>query len=122
MNDLLSDERRVRWLIVGACSVGSGKSTLLKAILGEVEQISGLRRMIPDLRVAFCDQEPWLLDQSIRDNIMGALPYDEAWYNMVVDACALTQDINGLAKGDDTGVGSQGSAMSGGQRSRIVSD
>lgn len=101
--------------------MGSGKSTLLKAILGEVEQVSGFRRIRPNLRIAYCDQEPWLLDQSIKDNIVGSLPFDREWYDTVVDASALLQDITGLPKGDDTGVGSSGSAMSGGQRARIVS-
>ncbi|SPO07061.1 related to ABC multidrug transporter [Cephalotrichum gorgonifer] len=100
--------------------VGSGKSTLLRAILGEVEQTSGSRRVRPNLRIAYCDQEPWLLDQSIRENIVGSLPFDEEWYETVVAASALTQDIAGLTKGDDTGVGSGGSGMSGGQRARIA--
>ncbi|GAB1316363.1 hypothetical protein MFIFM68171_06573 [Madurella fahalii] len=100
--------------------VGSGKSTLLKAILGEIENITGTRRMRRGIRVAFCDQEPWLLDQSLKENIVGSLPFDPEWYGRVIDACALAQDIEGLAKRDDTGVGSGGSALSGGQRSRVA--
>ena len=101
--------------------MGSGKSTLLKAILGEVQLISGFRSVRPALRVAYCDQEPWLLDQTIKENIVGSLPFDQEWYDTVVDASALLQDITGLPKGSDTGVGSSGSAMSGGQCARIVS-
>lgn len=101
--------------------VGSGKSTLLKAILGEIEHISGTRQMRRGLRIAFCDQEPWLLDQSVKENIIGSLPFEEEWYGRVVEACALGQDITGFAEGDDTGVGSGGSALSGGQKSRVVS-
>ncbi|EAQ84525.1 hypothetical protein CHGG_08539 [Chaetomium globosum CBS 148.51] len=100
--------------------VGSGKSTLLKAILGEIEHISGTRQMRRGLRVAFCDQEPWLLDQSVKENIIGSLPFEEEWYGRVVEACALGQDITGFAEGDDTGVGSGGSALSGGQKSRVA--
>jgi len=103
-------------------SVGSGKSTLLKAILGEIENVSGTRHMRRGIRVAFCDQEPWLLDQSVKENIVGSRPFDEDWYDRVVDACALAQDITGFAEGDATGVGSGGSALSGGQKSRVVSD
>ncbi|KAL2022218.1 hypothetical protein VTK56DRAFT_5828 [Thermocarpiscus australiensis] len=100
--------------------VGSGKSTLLKAILGEIEHISGTRQIRRGIKVAFCDQEPWLLDQTVRENIVGSLPFDPDWYGRVIDACALAQDITGLAEGDDTGVGSGGSALSGGQRSRVA--
>lgn len=103
-------------------SVGSGKSTLLKAILGEIENVSGTRRMRRGIRVAFCDQEPWLLDQSVKENIVGSRAFDQDWYDRVVDACALAQDITGFAEGDATGVGSGGSALSGGQKSRVVSD
>ncbi|KAL2134935.1 hypothetical protein VTI74DRAFT_10342 [Chaetomium olivicolor] len=100
--------------------VGSGKSTLLKAILGEIENISGARQIRGGIRVAFCDQEPWLLDQTVKENIVGAVPFDADWYGRVIDACALAQDITGFAEGDDTGVGSGGSALSGGQKSRVA--
>ncbi len=102
-------------------SVGSGKSTLLKAILGEIEHVSGTRQMRRGTKVAFCDQEPWLLDQGIKENIVGPRPLDQEWYDRVIDACALAQDIADLAEGDGTGVGSGGSALSGGQKSRVVS-
>ncbi len=90
-------------------------------MLGEVETVSGIRRMRRGIRVAYCDQEPWLLDQSLKENIVGSLQFDPDWYARVIDACALAQDISGLSKGDDTGVGSGGSALSGGQKSRVVS-
>jgi ABC-type bacteriocin/lantibiotic exporter with double-glycine peptidase domain len=102
-------------------SVGSGKSTLLKAILGEIEHISGTRQMRRGIKVAFCDQEPWLLDQSVKENIVGSRLFDPEWYDRVIDACALAQDIDGFAEGDNTSVGSGGSALSGGQKSRVVS-
>lgn len=101
--------------------VGSGKSTLLKAILGELEHISGSRQMRRGLKVAFCDQEPWLLDQSLKENIVGSRPFDPEWYERVIDACALAQDITGFSEGDAAPVGSGGSALSGGQKSRVVS-
>ncbi|KAL2165882.1 hypothetical protein VTG60DRAFT_3684 [Thermothelomyces hinnuleus] len=100
--------------------VGSGKSTLLKAILGEIEHISGTRQMRRGLKVAFCDQEPWLLDQTLKQNIIGSRLFDPEWYQRVIDACALAQDISGLADGDDTPVGGGGSALSGGQKSRVA--
>ncbi|KAL2198275.1 P-loop containing nucleoside triphosphate hydrolase protein [Corynascus similis CBS 632.67] len=100
--------------------VGSGKSTLLKAILGELEHISGSRQMRRGLKVAFCDQEPWLLDQSLKENIVGSRPFDPEWYERVIDACALAQDITGFSEGDAAPVGSGGSALSGGQKSRVA--
>src|SRR4030088_3208200 len=90
-------------------------------MLGEVEAISGFRQMRRGVKVAYCDQEPWLLDQTVKENIGGSLPFDPNWYGRVIDACALAQDISEFGKGDETEVGSGGSAVSGGQRSRIVS-
>lgn len=107
-------------MLIALFSVGSGKSTLLKAILGELEQVSGIRRLDPATKIAYCDQEPWLLDRSIRENIIGSLYFDAAWYRTVIEACALAQDIAQFPDGDETGVGSQGSALSGGQRARVV--
>ncbi|KAK4246305.1 P-loop containing nucleoside triphosphate hydrolase protein [Corynascus novoguineensis] len=100
--------------------VGSGKSTVLKAILGELEHISGSRQMRRGLKVAFCDQEPWLLDQTLKENIVGPRPFDPDWYERVIDACALAQDITGFSEGDAAPVGSGGSALSGGQKSRVA--
>ncbi|KAK4139084.1 P-loop containing nucleoside triphosphate hydrolase protein [Dichotomopilus funicola] len=100
--------------------VGSGKSTLLKGILGEIEHISGSRQMRRGLRVAFCDQEPWLMDQSVRENIIGSRAFEPEWYARVIDACAMAPDIEGFAEGDEKNVGSGGSALSGGQKSRVA--
>ncbi|KAK4168264.1 P-loop containing nucleoside triphosphate hydrolase protein, partial [Cladorrhinum sp. PSN259] len=101
-------------------TVGGGKSTLLKAILGEIEHISGSRRVRRGIKVSFCDQEPWLLDQSVKENVVGNEHYNAEWYQKVVEACALVQDLGDLAKGDATGVGSSGSALSGGQKARVA--
>ncbi|CAI4212352.1 unnamed protein product [Parascedosporium putredinis] len=102
-------------------SVGSGKSTLLKSLLGELEQVSGVRVIQPNLKIAYCDQEPWLLDQTVQKNITGDLEYDPEWYSTVVEACALQQDIAQFGRGSETRVGSGGSAMSGGQRAELPS-
>ena len=75
----------------------------------------------PDL--AFCDEEPWLSNASIRSNIVGDDPstFDPDWYRTVISACALDLDLKKMAAGDETSVGSKGSKLSGGQRQRIVS-
>lgn len=64
-------------------------------------------------------QVTWLQNRSVRDNICFGLPYDEKWYNEVVEACALTDDFLTMARGDLTSVGDKGMAVSGGQKQRI---
>lgn len=61
------------------------------------------------------------MDQSVRENIIGSRAFEPEWYARVIDACAMAPDIEGFAEGDEKNVGSGGSALSGGQKSRVVS-
>lgn len=105
-------------LIVGP--VASGKSTLLKAILGEAYLVSGSVEFTVPEALAYCDQDAWLLNQTIRNNILAFGEYDEAFYNKVVQACQLLPDLEQLPSGDRTMIGSKGISLSGGQKQRVV--
>jgi ABC-type multidrug transport system fused ATPase/permease subunit len=107
-------------LIIGP--VGSGKSTLLKGLAGETPVIEG-DYFIKHPDMAFCDQKPWLINASIKDNIVGnsKLGLDNEWYRTVISACSLDTDFMKMPEGDQTEVGSQGDKLSGGQKQRIVS-
>lgn len=105
-------------MVVGP--VGCGKSTLLKAILGEVPLTKGSVQLTT-MRVGYCDQTPWHMNCTIRESIIGIGEYDRQWYNTVISACALEQDLTQMPKGDRTTIGSKGIALSGGQSQRIVS-
>ncbi|KAE8380421.1 P-loop containing nucleoside triphosphate hydrolase protein [Aspergillus bertholletiae] len=99
--------------------VGSGKSALLLALLGELVLKAGTILRIPECGIAYCSQEPWLPNLSIRNIIRGPLDFDEAWYAEVIYACCLNTDIAGLPRQDMTVIGSKGGRLSGGQRQRI---
>lgn len=101
--------------------VASGKSTLLQALLGEIVQMRG-EVWYHSSDIAFCGQQPWLMNTSIRNSILGACEMDETWYETVLDACDLAEDIQGMPNGDNTLTGSSGIALSGGQKQRIVSE
>lgn len=103
-------------LVVGP--VGSGKSTLLKAFLGEVAIVAGSVK-ISRSEIAYCDQTPWLMNGTVRDSIIAFSPVDERWYQQVLDACALREDLVQLPRGDLTTIGSKGIVLSGGQSQRI---
>lgn len=109
-----------------------GKSSLLYALLGEMNLLSG-RCFIPQpiIRqadqdsskltdtVAFCCQTPWLLNDTIRNNILFGSAFNARRYKHVLDACALNPDLKVLELGDRTEVGEKGTVLSGGQKARI---
>lgn len=113
---------------------GAGKTSLLMALLGEMELLSGkvfLPGIIPrdELEidretgltesVAYCSQSPWLLNDSIRNNIIFSAPFNQERYDQVVESCGLTRDLQILAAGDQTEIGEKGIALSGGQKQRV---
>ncbi|GJD02568.1 ABC transporter [Colletotrichum higginsianum] len=103
--------------------VGSGKSTLLKSLVGETHRIAGsVEYHTATADVAYCDQDPWILNQSIRDNICGGsgAGHDPGLYGKVIRACQLEEDLGLLPQGDETLVGTSGAALSGGQRHRVA--
>lgn len=99
--------------------VGCGKSTLLKGLLGEVPRSSGTVE-IASSEIAYCDQTNWHMNSTISESIIGMSEMDSVWYQTVIQACALDEDLKQLSKGDNTLIGSSGTALSGGQSQRIV--
>ncbi|XP_074753053.1 ATP-binding cassette sub-family C member 10 [Athene noctua] len=101
--------------------VGSGKSSLLAAITGELIKQGG-RVYVSDLEQGFglATQEPWIQFTTVRENILFGREYDARLYEEVVEACALSEDLNILPAGDQTEVGENGVTLSGGQKARIA--
>ncbi|EWG50811.1 hypothetical protein FVEG_09941 [Fusarium verticillioides 7600] len=99
--------------------VASGKSTLCKAILGEVPFATGSTAVLGSTVIGYCDQQPFLTNISIRDNIIGNSHFDDKRYSSVIHATMLDRDIANLPQGDSTVIGSGGIALSGGQRQRV---
>uniref|UniRef100_A0A8C6V795 ATP-binding cassette sub-family C member 10 n=2 Tax=Elapinae TaxID=42168 RepID=A0A8C6V795_NAJNA len=101
--------------------VGCGKSTLLAAITGELNS-QGEQVYVWDLEKGFglAAQEPWIQFTSIRENILFGKEYDAQFYQQVIDACALSDDLNILPASDQTEVGENGVTLSGGQKARIA--
>lgn len=101
---------------------GSGKSLMLAAMLGEAELLDGMVEAPCSAHgsfVALVTQTPWLQSTTIKENILFGEPLSMARYNSVLEACALVQDFQALANGDETLIGPQGVKVSGGQRARI---
>jgi len=119
-------------VIVGP--TGSGKTSLLMALLGEMTKLRGdvflpggcCREDIkPDSEtgltesVAYCAQQAWLTNGTVKDNIVFASDWDAKLYKDVIVACSLQRDLEILDAGDETIVGEKGVTLSGGQKQRI---
>jgi ABC-type multidrug transport system fused ATPase/permease subunit len=98
---------------------GSGKSTLLTGLLGELSLLEGSVHLPRCDGIAYCAQEAWLLNQTVKENIVFSSPLDDDRYQTVVEACALTRDLETLPEGDQTSVSDRGLVLSGGQKQRI---
>lgn len=98
--------------------VGSGKSSLLQAILGDLWKING--EVTVRGRIAYVAQQPWVMNASVKDNIVFGHRWDPHFYELTIDACALRDDFQTLPDGDQTEVGERGISLSGGQKARLT--
>jgi ABC-type transport system involved in cytochrome bd biosynthesis fused ATPase/permease subunit len=104
-------------LIIG--KVGSGKSTFLKGLIGELPSTAGsMKRTFTE--AAYCEQQVWLTNDTIQNNILGQSNLEARWYESVINACALDKDFETLPLGGLSIVGSKGISLSGGQKARVV--
>ncbi|KAK3096260.1 hypothetical protein FSP39_025059 [Pinctada imbricata] len=104
--------------LVGVCgSVGSGKSSLISAILGRMVHRDG--KIAVKGSIAYVSQQAWIMNATVRDNILFGLMYEEEKYKKVVEACCLKEDFEALIAGDETEVGERGINLSGGQKQRV---
>lgn len=55
--------------------------------------------------VAYVPQQAWIQNATLRDNILFGQPYNEQKYCCVLEACALTPDLEVLPGGDMTEIG-----------------
>ncbi|KAA6397480.1 MAG: ABC transporter: Multidrug resistance-associated protein, ATP binding protein [Streblomastix strix] len=128
-------------MVIGA--VGSGKSSLGSVLIGDIELMSNNEdeqknqkynndqnqkdQLIQDVKgevridgsIAYCPQIAWINNNTIRGNITFGSEYEEKKYNDVVRVCALEQDFQTFAAGDQTAIGEKGVNLSGGQKARI---
>lgn len=69
--------------------------------------------------ISYCSQTSWILNDTIRNNIILASPFNEVTYNLVLKVSQLEADLVALKDGDSTEIGTKGINLSGGQKQRL---
>ncbi|KAJ7105184.1 hypothetical protein C8R44DRAFT_858596 [Mycena epipterygia] len=109
-------------LVIGP--TGSGKTSLLMALLGEMHFVPAGPTSWYNLPcangISYAAQESWVMNETIKDNILFGEKYDGERYKKVIYQCALERDLELFEAGDQTEVGEKGLTLSGGQKARIT--
>ncbi|KAG0369091.1 hypothetical protein BGZ54_000347 [Gamsiella multidivaricata] len=97
--------------------VGQGKSSLLHAMIGDMYKRQGRVRISG--RIAYAPQQAWIMNATLKDNILFGAELDQEKYDSIVHAAGLVPDIDMLPAGDSTEIGERGINLSGGQKQRV---
>eukprot|EP00672_Neobodo_designis_P009213 CAMPEP_0174878814 /NCGR_PEP_ID=MMETSP1114-20130205/82947_1 /TAXON_ID=312471 /ORGANISM="Neobodo designis, Strain CCAP 1951/1" /LENGTH=1291 /DNA_ID=CAMNT_0016114203 /DNA_START=29 /DNA_END=3901 /DNA_ORIENTATION=- len=97
-----------------------GKSTLVNAIMGETLVSDESSKVYRRGTIGFVPQEAWIMNATLRDNILMGKEYDEAEYKAALLACQLKSDLEQLPGSDKTEIGERGINLSGGQKQRVA--
>lgn len=122
-------EKGKKYALVGQS--GKGKSTILKLLSGKLTEYTGtiyydsidykeintasLRDQIIDIR-----QQPYIFNQTLKDNIVMGLPFDEQKFEYAVRESGLGEMMKHLPEGVETVISGDGTSISGGQKQRIA--
>ncbi|KAF9909398.1 hypothetical protein BX616_011195 [Lobosporangium transversale] len=97
--------------------VGQGKTSLLNAIIGDMYKRQGSVKVYG--RLAYVAQSAWIINASLRENIIFGNTFDQERYDHILMASGLLPDIAMLPAGDMTEIGERGINLSGGQKQRV---
>ncbi|MCQ2816425.1 MAG: ATP-binding cassette domain-containing protein [archaeon] len=98
---------------------GSGKTCLINSILNNYELLSSSSPIIVNGRVSFEPQLPFIINDTVKNNILFDAPYDEERYNKILECCQLIPDIERFTNNDNLKLSLNGANISGGQKARI---
>ncbi|KAF2490569.1 multidrug resistance-associated protein 1 [Lophium mytilinum] len=98
--------------------VGAGKSSMLQALLGDLWKIKG--EVVMRGKTAYVPQSAWVMNASVKENVVFGHRWDPQFYDKTIKACALLDDFASLPDGDQTEVGERGISLSGGQKARLT--
>ena len=71
-------------------------------------------------RTSIVNQKPWIMNSTVRENIVFNHEYDEQRYNDCLKFACLEPDMKIMKNGDKTMIGEEGVTLSGGQKARLA--
>jgi ABC-type multidrug transport system fused ATPase/permease subunit len=97
--------------------VGSGKSSLLMALFNEMELTNpkSSSKVVSD-NCIYLAQRPWIINRSIKENIVLNHDFNEELFRISVDIASLGEEINKFDEKEEFMCGRRGEKLSGGQR------
>ena len=112
----LKIKKKESCIIIG--ETGSGKSCLIKSLIDRLI-ILNKKEFNIDGTISYASQTPFIVNSTLKENILFYSEYDEERYNQIIKYCELEKDIKSFPAGDETEIGTNGANLSGGQKSRI---
>ena len=102
-------------------STGSGKTCLLNAILNNLDIFNNKKKLKITVNgvISYTPQSPWIVNDTVKGNIILNKTYEEDIYQHVISICELEKDLLSLQGGDFTEIGDKGVNLSSGQKIRI---
>ena len=73
----------------------------VNALLGEMTAVGGQVWWADDITVAYAAQKAWLLNDTVKNNILFGQPYIHERYEAILEACALKSDLEILPAGKE---------------------
>jgi len=98
-----------------------GVEEKLKALKEDIKLQKGFSESPVSIsdKLSYVQQNPWIQNMTIRDNILFGEPFDEEKYAECIEICELERDLEILPDGDFTEIGEKGINLSGGQKARV---
>ncbi len=66
----------------------------MAALLGEMNKVDGLVSV--GGKIAYVPQTAWIMNTTLKENILFGRDFDKNLYDRVIEACALKQDLGKL--------------------------
>ena len=118
-NVTLKVERGELVVIIG--KVGSGKSSVLMSLFNEMQLMNPKEssKYVSD-NCIYLAQRPWILNKSIKENIILNNEYNEELFKMSLEVAGLGDEISRIEDREEFQCGKRGERLSGGQRWQVT--